>query len=339
MKFKVLGLFLLFITSKVIAQEEENIKRINKRGSLFDEEYYVLADNKKIKQGRYTKYRVLPNGVQLIETGNYKDNLKDGEWIYFYDLNANIVKLQGCIGNMSLILPSNKEILNPISSKGNYVYGKKNGIWATYYMDTLSTADFQYSLNKKGKIDGTQIGIDQSGGKLQSIGMYRNDKRVGLWSFYDYNGQLLKKANLTTYKLFYDSTLKDSTTYNINRNPVYIGTEDNLVKGLRYELSEKVLGLNTMNAKKDSADVSFVIAIDGTIEETQVINSTYPKTQNDELLRFVKQTGGGWLPGMTNGVVVPKIYKLRILTEAIPAKNEGRMVQVNYIAKVEILTQ
>lgn len=343
MRLNALLLFFLFIATKGIAQEEENLKLITKKGTTFDEEYFVLADNKKIKHGRYTKYRVLNKGIELIETGNYKDNLKDGEWLYFGDENETIFKISGScsIPNSSIInfFMNNKEITNTISVKGSYVYGKKNGIWTTFHPDTISNIDLRYSLDKKGKKDAAQIEINQNEGKPQSIGMYRNDKRVGLWLFYNSKGTLIQKANFSTHELFYDISLKDSTTYNSNREPVYMGTKHNLEKSFNKELL-KVLLPNGLAAKNDSAIVSFVVDMNGGImDEPQTESSTYSKTQNNEFSQFIKRTNGNWLPGLSNGVAVPKTYKLHILTQSIPTKEGDRVTSVKYKIDVTALSQ
>jgi hypothetical protein len=74
---KKLALLLLMISTISRAQETAFILS---HGGGFNEEYYVLAGDKKIKHGPYVKYISGFTGFALIETGNYKNGEKDGVW-------------------------------------------------------------------------------------------------------------------------------------------------------------------------------------------------------------------------------------------------------------------
>ncbi len=71
------------------------------------EKYSVLRSNPKVKHGQYTLYT---DKGQLLEKGDYSDNLKGGIWEEYYTSGQ-------------------------LKSRGNYVHGVKVGQWDHYFGD------------------------------------------------------------------------------------------------------------------------------------------------------------------------------------------------------------
>ena len=89
MKYTITIILIFFSLIQVSCQSETNLKLITKNRGVSPksiEKYYVVRNNKKIRTGKYEKYK----GVVLVETGYYKNNLRDSIWTD-YSLDGNII--------------------------------------------------------------------------------------------------------------------------------------------------------------------------------------------------------------------------------------------------------
>jgi hypothetical protein len=72
-----LTLLLLAITQLIYAQET---KLVTKKKGDYKEEFFVLTNDKKIKQGGYKKTK---NKNEIVIEGQYENNVKTGEWKFY----------------------------------------------------------------------------------------------------------------------------------------------------------------------------------------------------------------------------------------------------------------
>ncbi len=198
MRYYNLIFFLLFVALRLNSQELKKIIE-KKENSPFYEEYFVLKEDKSVKQGKYVKYlERLAVEKYILEYGSYNQNKKTGVWFYF---------------NIS-------HPLNPMNIVGEYSNGEKNGQWFYFHTPAIKDTSVLSLLGFK-KLTGIiepikknqefQITIDTTGIKLAAIGYFENNKKVGKWSYYSENGQLIKEYDFSANKVTLTSG-NDSTS-------------------------------------------------------------------------------------------------------------------------------
>ena len=85
------------------------------------EEYSVLANNRKVRQGAYVRYRPATfAGLVVFEAGSYEQGLKEGEWRVF----------------------SQDRPWNCLVSKGGYHAGMPEGMWSYYHFKFMRGGPF-----------------------------------------------------------------------------------------------------------------------------------------------------------------------------------------------------
>lgn len=117
-------LLITLFTLSIFTTTAQELKKVNKSGSngpfdSYKEEYEVLKDEKKVKQGSYKKWR---NNV-LVEEGNYKGNKRDSTWLT-YGLRGNVL------------------------IKGNYTNDEKVGVWQYFDSNGVLEQEYDYSTQK-----------------------------------------------------------------------------------------------------------------------------------------------------------------------------------------------
>jgi antitoxin component YwqK of YwqJK toxin-antitoxin module len=196
------------------------------RYSYFDEEEYPCSEEDKKKNSEenckkfvYKKFLETSyykndklNGLfelkdsvnQVIARGNFKDDLKDGEWVHRYSIKDE-----------------NAET-NFIYQKGNYVNDKREGKWIQYYKENAITDTFNY---KNGDLHGEYISWNMSNkpyeiklfsfGKLKELTVYdsQKEKPIRKYEIYDENYQ-----NFRCLKTDYSESLKVSQEYWVNED-------------------------------------------------------------------------------------------------------------------------
>lgn len=261
------------------------------------EEYYVLSDNPKIREGTYVKYRSGSLGFVVLESGRYKNGFKDGLWETFYNAHNAFNK-------------------NGIKEKGHYVNGKKNGTWLYYYVDTLNNVTKAKAFGtKKNKPDSISIYIEQDAAKLRQAGMFLNDKRVGPWSSFDDEGNLIQRVNYSTGRI-YDKLLGDSIDYNLNHDPVFLGGTLQLNFVLAFEMKRhEIFGEARLEkiCKETTARAFFTVDQQGKIKNPHISESSGFKKFDAELLRLISTTENLWLPAIKEGQKVESNTNIRMI--------------------------
>ncbi len=166
---------------------------------------------KKILESSYYKFGKLNGPYELrdslneiIAKGNFKDDLKDGEWFHRYsdkDINGNIYF---------------------IYQKGNYTKDKREGKWIQYYTENKIAKSFNY---KNGELHGEYIEWNQfnkprvkkqfNNGKLTELITYDSlgVKPVNKYEIYDekYNSYKCRKTE------YYNDNTSSSQEYWIKK--------------------------------------------------------------------------------------------------------------------------
>ena len=121
----------MMIALVAMGQDTKKVVRYS-ADSVYTEEYYVLKSDETIKHGSYLKigWSNLP-----VESGEYKNNLKEGVWTTYFSGSEEIHSL----GEFSKGKKSGYWIYNRLKNgilfpkgKGNYKNGDKSGVWEFY---------------------------------------------------------------------------------------------------------------------------------------------------------------------------------------------------------------
>jgi antitoxin component YwqK of YwqJK toxin-antitoxin module len=188
-------LFLLLLATSALVNAQE-LKRVTKSTNQFGEIYYVLKNDKKIKQGQYLKYFESMNlHDKAIESyGSYDNNKKTGAWIF-------------CDA---------EDMSNPLIAIGEFMNDNKVGRWVYFYKpisDNDSIIDFTGN-NKHTKVllptrenEKFNITLDTTGIGTAATGDYIDNKKTGIWSYYYKNGSVACKYNFSEKALIYNNGL------------------------------------------------------------------------------------------------------------------------------------
>lgn len=193
-EFLTICLISLLIVVNVQAQNDlRKVKNVNTQAGVF-ESYFVLKDNKSIKQGVYLyRYR----GKEQVK-GQFENNMQIGEWVYSPNNDFKIV--------------------------GTFTNGKKDGEWK-YYKNKNLISVLNY---ENGKLEGTSNGYYENG-QIACETYYKNNELDGLRKLYYSNGQIKesikyiegkKEGDCNFYSesgdLIYVLTYRDGEQYNLD---------------------------------------------------------------------------------------------------------------------------
>jgi len=150
------------------------------------------------QEKKSTKHKTYNKKGILIAEGKYKDDLKEGLWINYWDRNGEIKskvkykkgKIHGTVifyyYKFNKVYPDN---LKGIQSIAKYKNGFRNGIFKEYRPDgTLYVKAFYKEGEKQGRW--LYFRPDGSLGKIKS---YYKDKKHGIWEYYENNGFLIQR--------------------------------------------------------------------------------------------------------------------------------------------------
>ncbi len=144
-------------------------KLMYKKGSLYNVISYLGVDGKKFDYG----------------------TLKDGTGtIRFFDANGKLIS-EEILKNSFLDGYAKYYKEGMVSREGNYMTGKREGLWITNYPTGELSAKTNY---KNGLLEGDAVDYLKNGG-IQGKGKYENGQRSGLWVSYDENGLPYSEIN------------------------------------------------------------------------------------------------------------------------------------------------
>ena len=178
---------------------------------------------------------------------------------------------------------------------GNYNNGLKDGVWTEF----------------------------SSGSKLRSRGAYRNDVRIGLWKFYNWEGELEHEFDFSKNELVSDVLLEgmkarkfkvikgaDTILTYLERPPVYITGKTKMQSALT-KGSQIALILRLTQASGNVV-IGFVIDTAGKARDYPIISGIH-QVCDAEALRMVKQIPPNWLPAKLNGELVEVEHTITIV--------------------------
>jgi periplasmic protein TonB len=153
-------------------------------------------------------------------------------------------------------------------------------------------------------------------------GNYSQDKKTGLWEFYNFKGILEQKYDYSSEKLVYyyiDPKEKEKQYYvyigedslktKLNRPPLYIGGAGMMIKNIEENIDYPVLAIE--NGIQGTIYISFAIDSSGKTTNYFVIKWIGAGC-DEEALKIAKLLTGSWLPGILNGKPVNVKYILQI---------------------------
>lgn len=147
-----------FLYSFLNAQTTKLITRDTRE---YLEEFDVLESDRKVKHGNYVKIDKGPFGISFSLIGNYKNGLKHGYWEKYYVRKNNI------------------------AYSGFFKNNIQDSIW-TYFYEQEQGRELKQIQTPEG------IKFEIVGAIPVPIltGMYRDGQPVGIWKFFDKNGQV-----------------------------------------------------------------------------------------------------------------------------------------------------
>jgi hypothetical protein len=140
----------------------QTTKLITRDTKEYLEEFDVLESDRKVKHGSYVKIYKGAFGISFRLIGNYKGGLKHGYWEKYYLTDNNI------------------------ASSGFFKNGIQDSIW-TYFYEQEQERELKQIQTPEG------IKFEIVGAIPVPIltGMYRDGQPVGIWKFFDKNGQVM----------------------------------------------------------------------------------------------------------------------------------------------------
>ncbi len=277
----------------------QETKFILKPGVGFTEEYYVLKNNKNVKHGTYVKYRLPFSQIVIIESGSYSNGEKNGLWQEFYN-------------------EFSRKTWNAIKEQGQYVNGKRNGTWTYYHLDTTAN---EVKSERTSQLKSINVTVDQRGSLLRMAGNFLNDQRVGEWTSWNRNGEVIQKYNFSNRKLLAENSIKDTSMFNTTRKPLFVGGTYGLFSHLISNFGVTKI-IEKLNKDTTITIATFKIDKEGKVNEIQVFDNSGVKKLADELIRTISTTEQSWIPGLKNGEPIDYMLKLRhVITKGETSSN------------------
>jgi hypothetical protein len=215
------------------------------------------------------------------KTKKVKENAGYGK-AKFYVLKSDGVTKHGEYKTTSYTPPFRNVI------KGNYINGKREGLWTEKY--------------------------DQSGSQIRMQGNYQNDKKIGNWKYYDSNGNLIQEFDFDKNEFVSNSECKTDKNFEVELNgtietkklncpPTRIGGLKIFTKDLYREITKKSpFEINSSGRTTINIDevLSFFISKKGNIENIEYSG----KDENEELAKvinnFLNENSENWVSGKLN---------------------------------------
>lgn len=183
--------------------------------------------------------------------------------------------------------------------QGEYISGKKEGEWITWY--------------------------NQPGNLIKTQGKYLNDVKVGVWSYFKSNGDLIQKYDFDKNEIVENPACNSDNKYLVKKAgeiidvkldcpPTRIGGLENFRNKLSLEIFKKNPFENGRRNVNINETLSFYINEEGNIEEIDYTGKN--EKINDLIIEFLNKTNNQWIPGVLNGqkvnakIEIPIILKI-----------------------------
>jgi len=160
-------------------------------------------------------------------------------------------------------------------------------------------------------------------GGLSVKGQFNNNKKIGVWEYYDRSGQLEQKIDFSTNKvistkpitLIKDYFVKDGDSYKEvtpEEAPVFQGGQSGIIYyiwNLRYPADARRMGT------EGKVLISATITQDGKMIDEEILDGP-GNGLREEALRVIQMIPDEWIPGKVDGktadikIVIPVTFKL-----------------------------
>ena len=279
------------------------------------EEYNVLVADKKVRQGSYVRYRPMTSaGVAVLEVGGYDHGLKVGEWKFF----------------------SQKQPWNCLLSKGPYHAGVPEGVWSYYHYKLQRGSPFVRGKSQAATTTpngthakaGYSVNIIDTTAVVQAQGLYAQGNRVGVWLYYDRQGQVIQKIDHFGNRLLYwrpETGPAVSGEAAASHPVLYLGGKERLQEEIYHSLDGE---FNVLYGVARSGVVEFRVAVDAAGQCTGAALSAGDSPTHYEklLLAALDRVPATWLPQAVAGKPVAAEYCIRITTRAEKAPDGNPVV-------------
>jgi hypothetical protein len=172
-----------------------------------------------------------------------------------------------------------------------------------------------------GDKQGIAVFYDKESHKIQRIGIYSIDKRIGIWEFYR-EGELVHKFNYTTGKLLVnknEQVKKTCYVFNdegiptdevVDVNPVYLGGYELLNQFVK----ENLLLTYVERENKIAVTVLITLTISSSSEIIDYkVKSTLNDANNGLVIRAFERMPNYWVPAEKDGVKVTTAIEIPII--------------------------
>jgi antitoxin component YwqK of YwqJK toxin-antitoxin module len=179
-KITLITFLTLLILTTVQAQE---LYKKKKYKDGVTEEFYVIKEDKTIRHGpSLTRFKDILDNICIIEFGYYTLNKKSGKWLTFYFADgSNSLK---SIGNYDNDLKSGDwKYYYAQTSSGKSI---QNLFMPERKADIVKTKNSSQAF---------QIEYDTVDLRPISAGKYENDNKIGIWNYYSRSGYLIHSYN------------------------------------------------------------------------------------------------------------------------------------------------
>jgi hypothetical protein len=152
------------------------------------------------------------------------------------------------------------------------------------------------SYKHRKKTDSMVINLDLKELAVRMSGQYQNDVRVGRWSAFDYEGELIQVYDFNRSSLLYDQSVNDSVYNSGTRQALFLGGEHEL----RQFILESFNPVTTQYISRDSTRIvgEFIIKSNGTIDQLEVLKGKASRELHHEIGQILSETSGHWLPAL-----------------------------------------
>lgn len=133
-----------------------------------------------------------PTG-KLLSRGKMQGKNRIDKWVYYHKDGKSILQEENYVngkleGNYTTYFINRKPTI-----EANYKNGVLDGSYKRYSIKGHVYQDLHY---KNGVLDGAVAYYDRLSGELIKKGFYKNDKKIGIWKFY-FKGELIETKNIT----------------------------------------------------------------------------------------------------------------------------------------------
>jgi TonB family protein len=195
---------------KVYAKDKSGVYKvddcyINGRVQMSGGSLDPYADNDEpFREGKFMFYDSIGN---LKDEEYYSKGRYVGKWLSYFT-GKSVVSRELNFENDSTASTVYYYLSGFVESKGKQIKGKNEGEWRYFYNEKDKLAEIRNYLH--GKKNGVMQGFDSITSKKRADGFFTDDKKEGLWRFYNSDGMLLNEVSFKNdarngFEIEYDS--------------------------------------------------------------------------------------------------------------------------------------